>query len=74
MAGGLLLGGQATWGFSCYVDAEDEGLRRAQGPRELADRIRENLRTCRCLIYAFSSASVQSKWMPWELLRRPSFS
>lgn len=57
----------AGWGFSCWVDAEDEALRANPGPRELADHIRERLRTCRCLIYAFSAASAQSKWMPWEL-------
>ena len=33
----------------------------------LTDRIREHLRSCRCLIFAFSAKSRASRWMPWEL-------
>ena len=58
--------------MSCWIDAKDEELRRLQEEEPvnyklLTDRIRENLRTCRCLIFAYSSKSGDSRWMPWEL-------
>jgi hypothetical protein len=58
--------------MSCWIDADDEELRRIQGEKPvnyelLTDRIRENLRTCRCLIFAYSATSRESRWMPWEL-------
>jgi hypothetical protein len=62
------------WKFSCYIDGDDTelhadntGPHEAPRPKALADRIRENLRTCRCLIFAYSARSKRSRWMPWEL-------
>lgn len=56
-----------SWNFSCYIDADDAELQRIEDPKEMAQHIRNNLRGCRVLIYAFSSASPRSRWMPWEL-------
>ena len=56
-----------SWNFTCYVDEDDAALQKLRDPAEMSARIRDNLRTCRCFIYAFSSKSAQSKWMPWEL-------
>ncbi len=55
------------WGFSCYIDADDETLQHITNPKLLADRIRTRLRTSRCLLFAFTPVSSKSKWMPWEL-------
>jgi hypothetical protein len=68
-----------SWGFECYLDANDAELDKfyvdtkgrkqqtVQDPAAMAAHIRDSLRTCRCFIYAYSSRSAQSKWMPWEL-------
>ncbi|MFV0663595.1 toll/interleukin-1 receptor domain-containing protein [Denitromonas sp.] len=54
------------WGFTVYVDFKDAAL--SQLPdRALADRLVDRLRQCRLLVFAFSEASVNSRWMPWEL-------
>src|SRR5438552_17185988 len=58
--------------LSCWIDADDEEMQRLQQAQPvdyklLTDRIREHLRTCRCLIFAYSSQSRDSLWMPWEL-------
>ncbi len=58
--------------LSCWIDDEDEMMKRIQEAdpvdyKLLTDRIRENLRTCRCLIFAYSTESYRSRWMPWEL-------
>ena len=59
------------WSLSCHIDADDPELERIKNapdsdPQALADRIRQHLRTCRCLIYAFSSQSLKSRCMPWD--------
>ncbi|TVT50852.1 MAG: toll/interleukin-1 receptor domain-containing protein [Denitromonas halophila] len=55
-----------SWGFSVYVDYGDAAL--SQLPdRALADRLVGRLRQCRLLVFAFSEASANSRWMPWEL-------
>jgi hypothetical protein len=56
-----------SWGFSCYADFADPANATGDDPQRLANHIRDNLRNSRCLVYAYSSVSVQSKWMPWEL-------
>jgi hypothetical protein len=58
--------------LTCWIDADDEEMRRIQKAqsvnyKQLTDRIRENLRTCRSLIFAYSAKSRESRWMPWEL-------
>jgi hypothetical protein len=57
--------------LSCWIDADDTEMKRIQEARPvdyklLTDRIREHLRTCRCLIFAYSTKSRESLWMPWE--------
>jgi MTH538 TIR-like domain (DUF1863) len=58
--------------LTCWIDADDKEMKRIQNQdpvdyKLLTDRIREHLRTCRCLIFAHSSESHKSRWMPWEL-------
>lgn len=58
--------------LTCWIDAEDKEMVRLQKEKpvdykRLTDRIREHLRTCRCLIFAYSAGSHGSRWMPWEL-------
>jgi hypothetical protein len=58
--------------LSCWIDADDKEMKRIQDARPvdyelLTDRIREHLRICRCLIFAYSAKSRASLWMPWEL-------
>jgi hypothetical protein len=59
-------------GFSCFIDADDPELsqkkeRTVAEQRALAERIRGKLRNCRCIIYAYTAQSLESRWMPWEL-------
>ena len=61
-----------SFGLTCWIDADDAEMERIQKAlpvdyKLLTDRIREHLRTCRCLIFAFSAKSRESRWMPWEL-------
>jgi hypothetical protein len=61
-----------NFGLTCWIDADDKEMQRLQEARPvdskvLTDRVREHLRTCRCLIFAFSAKSRESRWMPWEL-------
>lgn len=56
------------FGFSVYVDwIDDYQLNRGNVTKETAIRIRERMKKCKSLIYAFSKNSNLSKWMPWEL-------
>ena len=60
------------FGLTCWIDADDEEMERLQEARPvdykiLTERVRGHLRTCRCLIFAFSANSRESRWMPWEL-------
>jgi hypothetical protein len=58
----------SAWGFSCYIDGRDAELfQEGASPRAVAERIRQNLRFCQCLVFAYSSRSPKSHWMPWEL-------
>jgi len=59
-------------GLTCWIDADDKEMERLQKAspvdyKALTARVREHLRTCRCLIFAFSAGSRASQWMPWEL-------
>jgi hypothetical protein len=54
--------------FSVYVDwIEDKQLRRDNVTIDTAKTIKQRLRSCKTLVYAFSINSPNSKWMPWEL-------
>lgn len=55
-------------GFSVYVDwIEDPLLNRSNVTKETALVLRERMKQCKSLVYAFSENSTNSKWMPWEL-------
>jgi len=55
-------------GLTVYVDwIEDKQLDRGKVTPETANIIRQRMRNCKSLIYAFSDNSQNSKWMPWEL-------
>ena len=55
-------------GFSVYVDwIEDPELDRKKVNAETADRLQTRMKQCKCLIYAHSINSPDSKWLPWEL-------
>ena len=55
-------------GFSVYVDwIDDRQLVRNRVTKETAERIKQRMKKCKSMIYAFSKNSNLSKWMPWEL-------
>jgi hypothetical protein len=55
-------------GCSVYVDwIIDPELDRSKVTRETAERLRGQMRSCRSLLYGFSIAATQSRWMPWEM-------
>lgn len=55
-------------GLSVYVDwVVDGGLSRSNVNRSTAERLRERMKSCNSLVFATSSNSPSSKWMPWEL-------
>lgn len=59
---------ESEFNLTVYVDwIEDSQLNRSSVNRETADLLRTRMRACRSLIYAVSSNSNESKWMPWEL-------
>jgi hypothetical protein len=55
-------------GLSVYVDwLEDPQLDRSHVTAETAGMLRNRMNHCGSLVYASSTASSNSKWMPWEL-------
>ncbi len=54
-------------GYSVYVDWNDEKLDPNNVTPETAAVLRERMKQCKSLIYAFSENASNSKWMPWEL-------
>ncbi|WP_459211400.1 toll/interleukin-1 receptor domain-containing protein [Aquimarina rhabdastrellae] len=55
-------------GLSVYIDwIEDPSLNRSNVTKETALLLRERMKNCKSLIYAFSENASNSKWMPWEL-------
>jgi hypothetical protein len=54
--------------FRVYVDwIDDPQLNRDRVTKETARNLRNRLKKSRCLFYATSRNTVDSKWMPWEL-------
>ncbi|MBE7474277.1 MAG: toll/interleukin-1 receptor domain-containing protein [Anaerolineales bacterium] len=56
--------------FKCsvFIDwIEEPAYNRSQVSRETAEWLRYMIKKCRCLLYAISINSPESKWMPWEL-------
>lgn len=54
-------------GFSVYVDWNDKELDPDNVTPRTAEVLRERMKCCRSLVYAFSENASNSKWMPWEL-------
>ena len=54
-------------GYSVYVDWNDEKIDPNNVTPETAAILRERMKQCKSLIYAFSENASNSKWMPWEL-------
>jgi hypothetical protein len=67
----LILGiklGLEKFGYSVYIDwIEDDRMDRTNVTTENVLWIKERMRDSKCLLYATSSNSLLSKWMPWEL-------
>ena len=55
-------------GLTVYVDwIDDSGLDRTKVTHKTAEILRRRMRASACLLYAHSSNSGDSTWMPWEL-------
>lgn len=54
-------------GLSVYVDwIDDHQLERESVDSETAQTLRKRMKQCQSLVFATSSNSTTSKWMPWE--------
>lgn len=57
-----------SFNFSVYVDwIEDSHLDRNNVNRQTAQMLKKRMKKCKCLLFAISENSPESKWMPWEL-------
>lgn len=54
-------------GLKVYVDWNDKQLDPTNVTPETAAVLRERMKQCKSLLYAFSENASKSKWMPWEL-------
>lgn len=54
-------------GLKVYVDWNDKELDSSNVTPETAAVLRERMKQCKSLLYAFSENASNSKWMPWEL-------
>ena len=54
-------------GYSVYVDWNDDALNSDDVSPDTAKILRERMKQCKSLVYAFSENAANSKWMPWEL-------
>jgi len=56
-----------SFGYSVYVDwVDDAGLDRTNVTSSNVLLIQQRMAACKCLLYATSSSSSNSRWMPWE--------
>ena len=58
-----------SYGYSVYVDWITDGVKlsRSNVTKDTAETIRRRMRQSKSMIFATSSNSPNSKWMPWEL-------
>lgn len=57
-----------NFGLTVYVDwIDDKILNRKSVNKKTALLIKNRMKNCKSLFYAFSENSSSSKWMPWEL-------
>ena len=54
-------------GYYVYVDWNDPALDPNNVTPRTAEILRERMKACDCLLYAFSENAKNSRWMPWEL-------
>jgi hypothetical protein len=55
------------FGYTVYIDwIVDRDLSRSNVTASTAQKIKERMKTCKCLFYATSTNTSASKWMPWE--------
>ena len=59
----------SNFGFVVYVDwiVEGEILDRIKVDKKTAETLKERMNNSKCLIFATSTNSLNSKWTPWEL-------
>lgn len=58
----------ADYGFNAFVDWKDEYFDdRSKMDKERADKLREHISRCGCLIYVDTIETEGSFWCPWEL-------
>lgn len=58
----------SDFGFKVYVDwLEDPQLDRSRISKRTAEVLRARMQLCKCLLYAHSENSKNSRWVPWEL-------
>lgn len=62
-----LTGILSDMGYKVYVDWSDPRLNNNHVTPETAQILRDRMKQCKTLIYAFSENAASSKWMPWEL-------
>lgn len=69
--GELVLGVKALLenrGLTVYIDwIDDPQLDRSRVSPATADGLRRRMRQCASLIYVYTRAATNSRWMPWEL-------
>ena len=54
-------------GYTVYIDwVVDARLDRSEVTKETASLLRQRIHDSRCLLFASSESSQESKWMPWE--------
>lgn len=59
---------EENFNLSVYVDHKvDADLDRKKVDKGTADLLRKRMKQCRCLFFATTVNSLDSKWMPWEL-------
>ena len=67
----LILGVALTledFGYTVYLDwRDDPTLDRKNVNATTAAKLRERMRSARCLFYATTESASSSRWMPWEL-------
>jgi len=63
-----LCGFLERYGYSVYVDwIIDKELNRSEVTGETARTLRRRMNNSKCLLFATSKNSMNSRWMPWEL-------
>ncbi len=55
-------------GYSVYIDLRDDTINKRQTVnKETAERIIQNMKICKSLLFLHTKATKNSQWCPWEL-------